>query len=108
MKRTNIFLSCCWNDSNEADKIYNYFKSSQNIELHRDTIDIGRWENMKITNRDDFADYLVEKVSITQSIIDEYTKLISEIKEYLDIYILILKRRTMWKNTWFLKQNCPI
>lgn len=47
MKRTNIFLSYCWNDSNEADKIYNYFKSSQNIELHRDTIDIGRWGSIK-------------------------------------------------------------
>ncbi len=47
MKKTNIFLSYCWDDSNEADKIYDYFKSSQNIELHRDTIDIGKWGSIK-------------------------------------------------------------
>ncbi len=45
--KTNIFLSYCWNDSKEADKIYDYFKSSRNIELHRDTIDIGKWGSIK-------------------------------------------------------------
>ncbi len=47
MKKANIFLSYCWNDSNEADRIYGYFKSSQNIELYRDTIDIKKWESIK-------------------------------------------------------------
>lgn len=47
MKRTNIFLSYCWNDSSEADRIYDYFKSSQNIELHRDTINIKKWGSIK-------------------------------------------------------------
>lgn len=47
MKKVNIFLSYCWNDSNEANKIYDYFKNSQNIELHRDTIDIGKWGSIK-------------------------------------------------------------
>ncbi len=47
LKTVNIFLSYCWNDSNKADKIYDYFKSSQNIELHRDTIDIGKWGSIK-------------------------------------------------------------
>lgn len=42
-----IFLSYCWNDSTEADRIYRYFKSSQNIELHRDTIDIKKWGSIK-------------------------------------------------------------
>lgn len=45
--KTNIFLSYCWNDSREADKIYDYLKNSQNIELHRDTIDIGKWGSIK-------------------------------------------------------------
>lgn len=47
LKKLNIFLSYCWNDTNEANKIYDYFKSSQNIELHRDTIDIGNWGSIK-------------------------------------------------------------
>ena len=47
MKNKNLFLSYCWKDSNEADKIYDFFKSSRNIELHRDTIDIGKWGSIK-------------------------------------------------------------
>lgn len=47
MKRTKIFLSYCWNDSKVADEIYEHLKSSQNIELHRDTIDIGKWGSIK-------------------------------------------------------------
>lgn len=47
LKKTNIFLSYCWNDSNIADDIYNHFKGNQNIELHRDTIDIGTWNSIK-------------------------------------------------------------
>ncbi len=45
--KTNIFLSYCWIDSKEAKKIYDYFKNSQNIELHRDAIDIGEWGSIK-------------------------------------------------------------
>lgn len=43
----NIFLSYCWNDSSEADRIYDYFKRNQNIELHRDKIDIKKWGSIK-------------------------------------------------------------
>lgn len=57
LKKVEIFLSYCWNDSSEADKIYDYFKNKQNIELHRDTIDIKKWGSIKeymqsITNMD--------------------------------------------------------
>ena len=45
--KANIFLSYCWNDSSEANKIYDYFKNSRNIELHRDTIDIGKCGSIK-------------------------------------------------------------
>lgn len=47
LMKANIFLSYCWNDSNEADRIYDYFKSSQNIELHRDNIKIEKWGSIK-------------------------------------------------------------
>lgn len=45
--KVNIFLSYCWNDTSEADRIYDYFKRNLNIELHRDTIDIGKWGSIK-------------------------------------------------------------
>lgn len=48
-----------------------------------------------IKNRDDFTDYLVEKVSITQGIIDGYAQLISEIKEYLSMYHYSEKKQHM-------------
>ncbi|MBD5508376.1 MAG: TIR domain-containing protein [Lachnospiraceae bacterium] len=47
LKKLNIFLSYCWNDSNEANNIYAYLKNNQNIELHRDTIDIQKWGSIK-------------------------------------------------------------
>lgn len=47
MSKVQVFLSYCWNDSNIADDIYNHFKGNQNIELHRDTIDIGAWSSIK-------------------------------------------------------------
>ena len=47
LMKANIFLSYRWDDSNEANKIHDYFKNSQNIELHRDTIDIKKWGSIK-------------------------------------------------------------
>lgn len=47
MSKVQVFLSYCWNNSNIADDIYNHFKGNQNIELHRDTIDIGTWSSIK-------------------------------------------------------------
>lgn len=47
LMKVNIFLSYCWNDSSEADRIYDYFKRNQNIELHRDKIDIKKWGSIK-------------------------------------------------------------
>ena len=80
MKRTNIFLSYCWNDINEANKIYGYFKNSQNIELHRDTIDIGRWGSIKeymqsISN----MDYAILLIS------DSYLKSVNCMYEVLEV-----------------------
>lgn len=47
MEKVNIFLSYCWSDSHEADRIYDYFKNSQSIELYRDAIDIKKWGSIK-------------------------------------------------------------
>lgn len=47
MKKVEIFLSYCWDDSVEADKIYDYFKNKQNIELHREIFDIKKWGSIK-------------------------------------------------------------
>ncbi len=47
LMKVNIFLSYCWKDSSEADRIYDYFKRNQNIELHRDKIDIKKWRSIK-------------------------------------------------------------
>lgn len=47
LKKTNIFLSYCRSDSDEAKKIYDYFLNRYNIKLHKDTIDIGKWESIK-------------------------------------------------------------
>lgn len=63
MKKVNIFLSYCWNDLSEADKIYDYFINSQNIVLQRDTIDIEKWgsikEYMQSINNMDFVILLI-------------------------------------------------
>ena len=80
MKKANIFLSYCRNDSNEADKIYDYFKNSQNIELHRDTIDIRKWESIKeymqsISN----MDYVILLIS------DSYLKSVNCMYEVLEV-----------------------
>ena len=47
LMKVNIFLSYCWNDSGEADRIYDYFNRNQNIELHKDKIDIKKWGSIK-------------------------------------------------------------
>lgn len=47
LMKVNIFLSYCWNDSSEADRIYDYFMRNLNIELHRDKIDIKKWGSIK-------------------------------------------------------------
>lgn len=78
--KTNIFLSYCWNDSNEANKIYNYFKCSQDIDLHRDTIDIGKWGSIKeymqsISN----MDYIILLIS------DSYLKSANCMYEVLEV-----------------------
>lgn len=47
MKNVNIFLSYCWKDKEIADEIFEYFKSKQDVELHRDVVDIGAWGSIK-------------------------------------------------------------
>lgn len=47
MRKIDIFLSYCWNDSDLANRVYDYFKNSQQIELHKDVIDIKKWHSIK-------------------------------------------------------------
>ncbi len=78
--KVNIFLSYCWNDSSEADRIYDYFKKGQNIELHRDRIDIKKWGSIKeymqsISN----IDYIILLIS------DSYLKSANCMYEVLEV-----------------------
>lgn len=66
-------------DVEKADLIADMRKFNFTISEMKDAL-------RNIRNRDDFADYLIEKASITQDLIDRYTQLISEIKEYLNRY----------------------
>lgn len=80
LKKINIFLSYCWNDSNEADRIYDYFRSSQNIELHRDTIDIKKWESIKEYMQSiENMDYIILLIS------DAYLKSVNCMYEVLEV-----------------------
>lgn len=78
--KVNIFLSYCWDDSNEADRIYDYFKRNQNIELHRDKINIKKWGSIKeymqsISN----MDYTILLIS------DSYLKSVNCMYEVLEV-----------------------
>ena len=65
MEKVKIFLSYCWNDSDEADKIYDYFSKKHNIEIWRDTIKIEAWrsikEYMQSINNTDYAILLISE-----------------------------------------------
>jgi len=80
LMKENIFLSYCWNDSSEADRIYDYFKRNQNIGLHRDKIDIKKWGSIKeymqsISN----MDYIILLIS------DSYLKSANCMYEVLEV-----------------------
>lgn len=47
MDGVNIFLSYCWDDSELANHISDYFKNNQKVKLHRDVIKIGKWRSIK-------------------------------------------------------------
>lgn len=45
--KAEIFLSYCWADIKTADNIFDSLTANQNVNLHRDAIDIGTWESIK-------------------------------------------------------------
>lgn len=47
MKKYEIFLSYCWADEKMADDIETALKKNVNIRLHRDKLDIGKWDSIK-------------------------------------------------------------
>lgn len=40
-------MSYFWNDSDVANRIYDYFINRRQIELHRDVIDIKKWHSIR-------------------------------------------------------------
>ncbi len=46
-RNAEVFLSYCWADGKIADKIYDNLINFTQINLHRDTINIGKWESIK-------------------------------------------------------------
>ncbi len=80
MKKINIFLSYCWNDSDVANMIYDYFINRRQIELHRDVIDIKKWHSIRaymqsISN----MDYIILLIS------DSYLKSANCMYEVLEV-----------------------
>lgn len=46
-RKTEIFLSYCWQDEKIAADIYSYLSKYPNIDVHKDTIKIKKWESIK-------------------------------------------------------------
>lgn len=80
MKRVKIFLSYCWKDSKEADKICKYFQNDYDIELHRDIINIKKWNSIKDYMQSlDNMDYMILLIS------DAYLKSANCMYEVLEV-----------------------
>lgn len=47
INKAEVFLSYCWKNDQIADGIEQYFKPFNNINIHRDKIDIGSWGSIK-------------------------------------------------------------
>lgn len=69
-------------DIEKAEIISNMRKFNFTISEMKDAL-------RSIKHSEDFRDYLYEKVSLTQDLIERYTQLISEIQEYLKSNILV-------------------
>lgn len=80
MEQTNIFLSYCWKDDEIANDIYDYFKGTHGVELHRDKINIEAWNSIK--------EYMqsIENMDYTILVIsDEYLKSPNCMYEVLEV-----------------------
>lgn len=80
MDKVKIFLSYCWKDSKEADKICKYFQNNYNIELHRDVLDMEKWNSIKeYMGSLDNMDYTILLIS------DAYLKSVNCMYEVLQV-----------------------
>lgn len=80
MKEMNVFLSYCRKDEEEATNIYNYFINNQNINLHRDVIDIRPWDSIKKYMQSiNSTDYIILLIS------DSYLKSVNCMYEVLEV-----------------------
>ena len=79
-EKVTIFISYNWNDDNQANEIYDYFKTKQGIEIHKDKIDIGRWESIK-----EYMDSINEMDFVILLISDAYLKSVNCMYEVMEV-----------------------
>lgn len=80
MDKVKVFLSYCWNDSEEADIIYDFFIKKYNIELYRDKIDVKKWGSIKeYMESIENMDYTILLIS------DSYLKSVNCMYEVLEV-----------------------
>lgn len=77
-KRLQIFLSYCHKDSNEADEIYKYLSSSEEINIIRDIIDLRPFESL-----DKFMDEIRRADLVIMLISRHYLQSINCMKELI-------------------------
>lgn len=84
-------------------------KAEMIIEMRKFNFTISEMKDAlrNIQNKDDFTDYLIEKVTITQELIVRYSQLISEIQEYLKEHIPMDKEE-MNMNYQVVETEIPI
>lgn len=46
-RKLEIFLSYCWQDKKIASDIYGFLSKIPNVNIHKDTIDIKKWDSIK-------------------------------------------------------------
>lgn len=80
LRKIDIFLSYCWNDSDLANRIYDYFNNSQQIELHKDVIDIKKWHSIKA-----YMQSIVNMDFVVLLISDSYLKSTNCMYEVLEV-----------------------
>lgn len=47
IRKTEIFLSYCWQDERIAENIYDFLSKKSGVNIHKDTINIKKWDSIK-------------------------------------------------------------
>lgn len=63
-RKVEMFLSYCWQDDKIAADIFAYLNNVTNIHIHRDTIDIKKWDSIRAyMNNIENMDYIILLIS---------------------------------------------